>query len=98
MKTGIELITEERERQLTKWPSKHDDLHFQGEILQGALSYIEISAYNKESPPESVEMEHWWPWDLETFKPGNPVDGIRCLVKAGAMIAAEIDRIQRRTV
>lgn len=34
-----------------------------------------------------------WPWTYDTWKPGD--DPVRCLVKAGALIAAEIDRLQR---
>jgi hypothetical protein len=35
-----------------------------------------------------------WPWDPSWWKPSP--DPIRNLVKAGALIAAEIDRLQRR--
>lgn len=34
-----------------------------------------------------------WPWDADAWKPTQ--DPIRQLVKAGALIAAEIDRRQR---
>ena len=34
-----------------------------------------------------------WPWNLIWWKP-TPNDRIRELVKAGALIAAEIDRLQ----
>jgi hypothetical protein len=34
-----------------------------------------------------------WPWDASWWKPSN--DPVRNLVKAGALIAAEIDRLQR---
>jgi hypothetical protein len=37
----------------------------------------------------------FWPWDDEWYKP-TPKDPIRQLVKAGALIAAEIDRFQRK--
>ena len=40
-----------------------------------------------------IEGVGMWPWDLEWFKP-SPYDRIRELVKAGALIAAEIDRLQ----
>ena len=33
-----------------------------------------------------------WPWEPEAWKPTYPV---RDLVKAGALIAAEIDRLER---
>jgi len=34
-----------------------------------------------------------WPWGSEWWKPSK--DPIRDLVKAGALIAAEIDRLQK---
>jgi hypothetical protein len=34
-----------------------------------------------------------WPWDNKYWKPSE--DKVRNLVKAGALIAAEIDRLQR---
>lgn len=37
-------------------------------------------------------MMHLWPWGTQSFKPTN---SIRDLTKAGALIAAEIDRLQR---
>jgi len=36
-----------------------------------------------------------WPWDPEWWRP-TPKNRIRELVKAGALIAAEIDRLQRK--
>jgi len=38
-----------------------------------------------------------WPWHQGWWKP-SPNDRIRELVKAGALIAAEIDRLQRGAV
>jgi hypothetical protein len=40
---------------------------------------------NPETPPPN------WPWDAKWWKPS--VDHVRNLVKAGALIAAEIDRM-----
>jgi hypothetical protein len=37
-------------------------------------------------------MAELWPWDESWWKPG---DRIRELAKAGALIAAEIDRLNR---
>ena len=42
--------------------------------------------YRNEEPPDS------WPWDEGDW---NPQDPERDLVKAGALIAAELDRLQR---
>lgn len=89
MKTGIELIAEERERQkqIEGWTPEHDDAHEAEEMLQAAICYCGHAA--------SYEMnlsDVPWPWAQEWWKPSNP---IRDLTKAGALIAAEIDRLQR---
>jgi hypothetical protein len=92
---GVGLIAAERERQVSKegWTPEHDDAHEMGELAAAAIAYA--------SPFESIKArsliceEHVcevWPWDPEAFKPG---DRIRDLTKAGALIAAEIDRLQR---
>lgn len=92
MKTGTELITEERERQISKegWTPEHDDTHLDGEMGMAALSYILAADYRGQNPEEPLT---YWPWDHSYFKP--VADPVRNLVKAGALIAAEIDRLQR---
>jgi hypothetical protein len=42
----------------------------------------------------TAESPQTWPWAPGTFKP-SPEDRVRELVKAGALIAAEIDRLRR---
>lgn len=87
MKTGAQLIAKERERQIAQegWTPEHDDTHDDGEIAFAAIAYIQVSnGYSKNAAE--------WPWDEEWFKVSDPV---RNLVKAGALIAAEIDRLQR---
>ena len=81
MKSGIELISEERERQIIeeRWTSVHDDSHNKGELVLAAHCYITDSVFA-------------WPWDIEWYK---PKDRIKNLVRAGALLAAELDRIQR---
>lgn len=87
MKTGIELITEERARQISEegWTPKHDDQHDGGEMACAAACYA-ISASG------GIERSGLWPWGRVWWKPKNQV---RDLVRAGALIAAEIDRLQR---
>jgi hypothetical protein len=98
MTTGIEMIAHERKRQIAKegWTVEHDDEHQSRELARAAQSYVghyiarhwtESEAYQTENPPEE------WPWEDEWWKPQSPV---RDLVKAGALIAAEIDRLQRK--
>jgi len=100
MKTGIELIEAERVRQLTAdYTAEHDDwLNKNGELADAAISYAIAAA--KEARGESTPYLRGlvtvggipWPWEDSQWKPGS---AIRNLVKAGALIAAEIDRRQR---
>ncbi len=102
MKTGTELITEERQRQIDVegWDSEHDDEHTSMPLATAAASYAldvvskhaEVSdSWKRTFDRASSEV---WPFDEEWFKP-TPEDPVRQLVKAGALIAAEIDRLQR---
>lgn len=88
--SGAEAIVVERWRQITVegWGSEHDAQLDQGELIAGAVAYA-LNAYGQ------IEAERWWPFNPERFKPSDPtVAGrIRDLVKAGAMIASEIDRL-----
>lgn len=101
MKTGIELITEERQRQIDVegWTAEHDAKHKSGELADAACVYA--------MSMDSIDFinEHWgndmwlhlWPFDLVWLKKhiiSNNEDRIKDLTKAGALIAAEIDRLQ----
>lgn len=96
--TGAELIAAERTRQVEqegRTPA-HDAQHGGGELASAAVAYISWAlcleapgnplAAPDDEPPAS------WPWWHSEFKPSP--DPVRSLVKAGALIAAEIDRIQ----
>lgn len=91
MKTGIELIAAERERQITSegYTASHDNQYGDNELLEAANSYIRATANGWDDMPCA------WPFSEEWWKPSGP---IRNLVKAGALIAAEIDRIQREEI
>lgn len=105
--TGIELIAEERKRQIEKegWDIKHDDTEHDngGLALVGACYAIDVvkrigKAYLVYPPLNNLVhnfSSNAWPWDLKWWKP-TPDDPVRQLVKAGALIAAEIDRLQRQ--
>ena len=95
MKTGVELIEEERARQIEEegWIAEHDDQHNHGELALAAMAYIEAD----ETDVDRSERLHspafaFWPWNSHWWK---PKDRIRNLVRAGALIAAEIDRLNR---
>ena len=91
MSTGIEAIAAERQRQIEKegWSDEHDDKHTQGEMAIAAACYADRAHCDGEWG-KSLPID--WPWDAVWWKPGSTR---RMLVKAGALIAAEIDRIDR---
>ena len=90
---GAELIADERQRQVDAegWQAEHDDRHVTGELRDAAISYLQ--ACDDVWPHDLLPDP--WPWDEVWWKPTYD-DPIRMLVKAGALIAAEIDRLQRR--
>lgn len=112
MKTGIELIAEERQRQIDVegYSEQHDSRHDFRELTSAATTYIdaailtansiEIGNSNEASiswhqDNESFEWKYLklrWPWEEESFKPTTP---LKDLIKAGALIAAAIDRLQK---
>lgn len=85
--SGAELIAAERERQVKveKWSAEHDDEQSRGQLLRAA------ECYSKAARTGTLDY-NMWPWELLWWK---PADSVRMLVKAGALIAAEIDRLQR---
>lgn len=98
MNTGIGLIENERMRQVLqkRYTPTHDDQHTLGELTYAAMEYALQETRQLKAPGTTGEQFGelpWWPWEWETWKP-EP-DPIRNLVKAGALIAAEIDRLLR---
>jgi hypothetical protein len=97
---GAALITEERRRQIKEegWTPQHDDQHDGSELAKAAVCYAIAGLYPDGSQGAKRALEHtvvpWWPhgWAWSRWKPAGR---IRNLVKAGALIAAEIDRLQR---
>ena len=66
------------------------------------IAYIEMDAARGCSDPAipyrvKKRIPCGWPWDAEWWRP-VPKDRIRELVKAGALIAAEIDRLKRAAI
>ena len=120
MKSGIELISEERKRQIEveKWDYQHDDDYKNGELIGAAACYA-VNALNKDGIKSRVQIRleaessflsgntgdrgdrqlrkaGWydaWPWDSQWDKRAKH-DKQRSLVIAGALIAAELDRVQ----
>ena len=86
-----ELIAE-RMRQITgeNYARSHDDSYKPGELAAAGAAYA-FSAATAERY-YAADPAGFWPWDRSSFKPTDPR---RDLVKAGALILAEIERIDR---
>lgn len=98
MKSGAELIADERRRQIEVegWSPEHDDQWTGCQLVQAAKLYACAGAATHLM--HHNDLHAWpfagaWPCGPDWWKPST--DPIRNLVKAGALIAAEIDRIQR---
>lgn len=100
-KSGIELIAEERIRQIEVegYTTDHDDSYESGQMAQAGACYAIAEDYRKCTSEEQVKREppKFWPWPDKYWKPSAD-NRIKELAKAGALIAAEIDRLQRAEV
>jgi hypothetical protein len=97
--SGAGRITDERLRQIKVegWTPDHDDQHGLCELNRAARSYLraaELIVDGNSLNCIGVKHPTEWPWAREWWKPTD--DPIRNLEKAGALIAAEIDRLQRK--
>lgn len=103
----IEEIAAERARQIAKegWSAKHDDEHTDGSLSRAAACYaaqasamqrvkddVDLATYRGLDYPTG---QFGWPWAAKWWKPKDPR---RDLVRAAALIVAEIDRLDRQSV
>jgi hypothetical protein len=91
MNAIIDEIAAERRRQIEQegWSSGHDDAHDNEEMARAAVCY---------AAPE--QFRHWllhdvvmWPWEPGWWKPRGRR---RDLIRAAALIVAEIERLDRK--
>lgn len=77
----IDEIAAERARQISKegWTPEHDDHHNDGSLARAAASY-------------AAGERLWWPWRDSDWK---PKDRRRDLIRAAALIVAEVERLDR---
>ncbi|EHE6019950.1 hypothetical protein JMS36_001337 [Salmonella enterica] len=87
-----------RQQSVEGWTPEHDDAYNGGELARAAACYARHAsarggiyaenpaAYKAEGVPDD------WPWAEEWWKPASPY---RDLEKAGALILAEMERINR---
>jgi hypothetical protein len=92
------LAERRRQVEVEGWTPDHDDAHSAGELARAAACYALFA--NSTQPMFTVDHEThvsaghpiYWPWATSWWK---PTDRRRNLVKAGALIIAEIDRLDR---
>ena len=99
---AVAEIAVERRRQMEaeSWSPNHDDRHTRGELARAASCYAVVGGmgdstrdhYRPGHPPRSYATGQGWPWDAEWWK---PKDRRRDLIRAGALIVAEIERLDR---
>ncbi|EFN4745530.1 hypothetical protein D6910_03515 [Escherichia coli] len=83
----LDVIAErQRQKAVEGWTSEHDDKYGKSQLLWASSCYV----LNTIQPFNRIPMD--WPWAPEWWKPTNPR---RDMVKAGALILAEIERIDR---
>lgn len=93
-------IASERHRQIEVegWTPEHDDEHCYGEMAKAAACYAAgqvVSAIPHEIDPDrgATGYRSIWPWDHKWWKPKTYRAN---LVRAGALIVAEIERLDRK--
>ncbi|GAL58479.1 hypothetical protein EV102420_11_00490 [Pseudescherichia vulneris NBRC 102420] len=98
-RSAVDVLAERR-RQVTAegWTPEHDDTHESGELAGAAACYarhVNGRQWVYRTRPESYTSEaapNEWPWDEVWWKPKSPRSD---LVRAGALILAEIERLDR---
>jgi hypothetical protein len=84
----IDEIRQERFRQIHQegWTAAHDDEHERGELALAAAAYA-LAKHDRSAATNLFPFEKWWLLKPTTYR--------RYLVKAGACIVAEIERLDR---
>jgi hypothetical protein len=92
-------IAGERRRQVEAegWTPEHDDQHQWGEIARAAAAYALHAGWSQH--PRGQAWHHcapgMWPWDSQWW---TPKDARRDLIRAAALIVAEIERLDRAAI
>jgi hypothetical protein len=101
--SAMEEIAAERRRQIEVegWTPEHDIGHDCGELVSAAICYAEQArsrGWVSNDPAFGPEYyardpaDRDWPWATDLWKPKNPR---RDLIRAAALIVAEIERLDR---
>ncbi|MER1013935.1 hypothetical protein AAA583_23110 [Pseudomonas aeruginosa] len=87
-------VQAERRRQVEAegWTPEHDDEHSHGQMARAAACYALAGSSAPNDGTAALLVSLAWPWDEQWWKPST---ARRDLIKAGALILAEIERIDR---
>ncbi len=95
MSKAIDDVAAERKRQIEKegWSLKHDDGHSDQSLAMAAALYAAPEPLYKVNVMGMVHAINPWPWT--NFDKREKFDRRKSLVVAGALIIAEIERLDR---
>ena len=87
-------VQAERRRQVTAegWTPEHDDAHSYGQMARAAACYALAGSSAPNDGTAALLVSLAWPWDEQWWK---PTSARRDLVKACALVLAEIERLDR---
>lgn len=89
-------VLAERQRQIEKegWTPEHDDEHGDNSMAIAAACYA-LADYQRPLNVQTVSIEKLWQWTGWASHWFKPKDKRRNLIRAGALILAEIERLDR---
>ncbi|MCS7522494.1 hypothetical protein N0070_19810 [Pseudomonas aeruginosa] len=87
-------VQAERRRQIEAegWTPENDDAHSHGQMARAAACYALAGSSAPNDGTAALLVSLAWPWDEQWWKPST---ARRDLIKAGALILAEIERLDR---
>lgn len=92
---GDVIIERQRQQWGEKFSTEHDDAHDAGELAAAGAAYA-LNAADQLHPytqgDGGNEVPFCWMWDKKWWKPKNPRSD---LVRAAALLIAEIERLDR---
>jgi hypothetical protein len=101
VRSVLDEIAAERQRQIDEegWTPEHDDTHDQGALAAAGAAYaLQGASHSANEGWRDIYRKsagRIWPYDEEWWK---PKDARRDLIRAAALIVAEIERLDRAAI